>query len=700
MPGLHRALPLLLVAALVAFAYACNDGEHLKLTSSGTTLRFASPDAAVIVEREPFRLSLTTASGTILAGQQAGALGWREGERTVTLGNVVESDRSGRTLRLDVESGGETSTVALTWRTDRTLEVELEPPDGTVATDFSDAYTLAAGEVIYGLSERVQPPGEESVPGLPPASELDPQETGSLDRRGEVVEMYVQPTMAIYAPFYHSSNGYGLYVEGFTPGRFDVGAAEQNTLRFEFETGTTDESGRLTYNLFAGDHGTIVDEYTALTGRPFVPPSWAFLNWRWRDELPLGDTATAQGVEMNAWVADDINSYQTYGIPAGVYMIDRPWSPGDFGFNRFEWDPERLPNAEEMLDALDNLGYHVALWTSLWAMGGAPDDNGTEAVESGYLAPGSDRIIDLTNPEAWTWWEAKQIDFADTWDIAALKLDRGEELIPSEVTDIWADGRTGREVHNEYVVMQMHLMFAAMSKARGADFVVISRAGYTGAQQYGIFWGGDSPGSTLLGAGPGTDLGLRNAIISLQRAGFMGFPIWGSDTGGYYEFKDRDVFARWLQFSAFTPLMEIGGQGTHAPWDMPTEPNVDDEMIAIYKKYVQLHHDLLAYTEAHAAIAGETGLPIARALVFDFPDDPQVRDLWDEFMYGPDLLVAPVWRSGERSREVYLPAGEWQDFWDRSTTYQGPTTISVDAPLDTIPVFIRAGAELPPTAEP
>jgi len=566
---------------------------------------------------------------------------------------------------------------------------------------LADAYELAPDEQIYGLSERVQPPGEQSVPGLPPASELDPPDAGSLNRRGEIVDMYVQPTMAIYAPFYQSTNGYGLYVEGFTPGKFDVGATDPNTLRFRFETGTTAESKKLTYDLFAGPgYGTVVDEYTAITGRPFVPPEWAFLNWRWRDELPLGETATAEGVEMNAWVADDINSYQKYGIPAGVYMIDRPWSPGDFGFDTFDWDPQRLPNAKEMLDTLDRLGYHLAVWTSMWARGTGPDDNGTAAVAKGYLAPGSDRIIDLTNPEAWTWWEAKQIDFAVTWGVAAWKLDRGEELIPSATNDIWADGRTGREIHNEYVNLQLRLMYEAMRKVRADDFVVISRAGYAGAQQYGIFWGGDAPGSTVLGQGPGTDLGLRNSIISLQRVGFMGFPIWGSDTGGYYQFKDRDVFARWLEFSAFTPLMEIGGTGTHAPWDMPTEPQLDDEMIAIYKRYVQVHHDLVSYTEENAKIAGKTGMPVARALVFDFPNDPKVRDMWDEFMYGDDLLVAPVWRTGQRSRQVYLPEGSWQDFWNRSATYQGPTTISVDAPLDTIPVFIKAGAQLPPTPEP
>jgi alpha-D-xyloside xylohydrolase len=698
LPRAGRALPLLALIVLVSIAYACGSGDKYKLASSGNTLHFSGPSAVAVIEQQPLRLSLTTTSGTLLADQKPRAIGWRVGDTQVTLGDVQKVDHSDDELTLDVATGDETSTVKLTWRSDRTLAVELTPPQDQAdrITQFVDAYALTPDESVYGLTERVSPPpSEPTAPGLPPLSELQPQNAGSLNRRGEVVDMYVLPTMALYTPFYQSSNGYGLYVEGFTPGQFDVGVADRNTLGFHFETGTTEASKKLTYNLFAGDYATVLDQYTKLSGRPFVPPKWAFDNWRWRDELPLGQTDVAGGVEMNAWVADDINNYEKYGIPPGVYMIDRPWSPGDFGFNQFAWDPARLPNAQEMLDKLKSLGYHVAVWTSLWAVGNGPNDNGTEAVANQYLAPGSDRVIDLTNPEAWTWWEAKQIEFAGTWNIAALKLDRGEELIPSSTTNIWANGETGRELHNEYVNLQLRLMYGAMRKARPKDFVVISRAGYAGAQQWGIFWGGDSPGSTILGKGPGTDLGLRNAIISLQRAGFMGFPIWGSDTGGYYQFKDREVFARWLEFSAFNPLMEIGGTGTHAPWDMPTDPRVDSEMIAIYRKYVQLHHGLVDYTDKYAKIAGKTGMPVARALAIAYPADTKVRDMWDEFMYGEDLLIAPVWQSGIRSRQVYLPAGQWRDYFDRTKTYDGPTTITVDAPLDKIPVFLKAGADIP-----
>jgi alpha-glucosidase len=128
---------------------------------------------------------------------------------------------------------------------------------------------------------------------------------------------------------------------------------------------------------------------------------------------------------------------------------------------------------------------------------------------------------------------------------------------------------------------------------------------------------------------------------------------------------------------------------------MPREPHFDEELIEIYRRYVRLHHDLVPYIVAHAEGPARRGLPVARALVFDFPDDPNVRDLWDQYLFGPDLLVAPVWEIGRREREVYLPAGRWEDFWDRSRSWEGPLTIQVDVPLDAIPVFVRAGMQVP-----
>lgn len=598
--------------------------------------------------------------------------------------------------------------VTVRFLTRRTLEVAFEPPQPATVTAIGDRWRSPRWEAVYGLTERLRdsPPVAPGVIDVP-ADDVQPVEVGSLDRRGESVEMRVVPTFSVYAPFYQSSLGYGLAVAGTTFGVFDLAKTDSRTLAFRFEPGTTPESQRLVFHLFAGpEHATILDEYTSLTGRPVVPPDWAFLHWRWRDELRVASPALLDGTLVNADMADDVLMYEAHGIPPGVYLFDRPALQGNFGFGRWAWDETRLPNPAAMLQSLQQRGYHLAMWSSAWTCGSGPGDNGIEAQALGYLAPGpggtpncadvggSSFILDVTNPQARAWWQDKIAAFLTANGIQGIKLDRGEEHISSEATDIWADGRTGREVRNAYPTLQAQMHRDALAQAFPGDFVLMSRPGYTGTQQYAVVWGGDIPGSESFGFGPGTDLGLRSAIISQQRAAFMGYPIWGSDTGGYYAFKDREVFARWIEFSAFSGLMEIGGKGERAPWRMSTQPTFDQEMIDIYRRYTVLRETLQPYIVA-AAQEAAIGVPLVRPMPFEDRGDRNLRDLWDQYMFGPDLLVAPVWRVGERSRDVYFPRGTWRSYWDPSIVHRGRTRATVPVPLDIIPVFVRDGTVVP-----
>jgi len=140
--------------------------------------------------------------------------------------------------------------------------------------------------------------------------------------------------------------------------------------------------------------------------------------------------------------------------------------------------------------------------------------------------------------------------------------------------------------------------------------------------------------------------------------------------------------------------MEIGGTGAHAPWDMPTEPAYDPELIDIYRRYTQLRVTLQPYVVA-AAREAATGLPIVRPMPFLDRTDRKLADRWDQYLFGPDLMVAPVWKVGQRSRPVYFPRGRWRSYWDPSKVYHGPRTVTLEAPLDTILVFERAGAAVP-----
>jgi alpha-glucosidase (family GH31 glycosyl hydrolase) len=674
------------------------------LSETASALELRTATTALVIERDPFRLRLTDATGGVLAQQVPGRLRAITGAGDCAIGALRDFvfDAVAARLEASVDTACGDAAFSVKWLSDRAARVIFAPPASVEPQQLADTWGLAPGEHIYGLSERLTDSRPiNDVPGILQIDEINPRPVGSLDRRGETIAMLVQGTVGVYAPFHQSSAGYGLFVEGTAVGAYDVGAGDPDALDFRFTAGTTPASRTLRYVLFAGTPAQILDAYTALTGRPFIPPAWAFRHWRWRDEHAVGAAAAVDGEAMNAEVAEDLAMYEALGIPPGVYMIDRPWAGGQFGFDDFAWDPQRFPNPDGMLRVLRQRGYRVALWSAALASGTAPGSNGAEARANGFLAPGLSRwpgtpdaqVLDITDPAVRDWWTAKHVDFVRRWDIAAIKLDRGEEYVSAEPADVFADGRSGVEVRNDFPTLNLRLYHDLMAAARGAgDFVVKARSAYAGGQQWGIVWGGDSPGSRAFGAGPGTDLGLRAAIIGQQRAAFLGFPFWGSDTGGYYQFKQRDVFARWLQFSAFCALMEIGGHEPHAPWAMPTEPHYDEEMIAIYRRYVRLHHDLIPYTMRQAEEAARSGLPIARPLLFAWPDDPAVADRWDEYLFGADLLVAPVWQDGARSRQVYLPAGRWEDFWDASRMFEGPQTITVEAPLDVIPVFVRAGA--------
>ena len=633
---------------------------QIQIEETATAVVARSQAASVRIDKDSAAFALDDAAGARLT-ESAGPPSFNLSGTTQALQRLREVrvvTRGGAAS--GIELTGDVGDMTVLWRieflTPRTIATRLRPANASAVTEVLTTLHAASNEHFYGLTERTV---DDRA-----ASEIAPRAVGTLDRRGEIVTMAVTPTMGLYTPFFHSSRGYGLFVEGTMPGSYDVAKSDPNVVSVDFQFNSRTGEHGVVY--FAGDFDTILDEYTRLTGRPFVPPRWGFLHLRWRDEHRLAAPALLDGVEMNADFVNDITMYETLAIPPGNYEFDRPWTDGLSqlgypGFASFHFDPARFPNADAMLAALKSRGYHTLVFIAPWALG----DNAVDAEQFGYYAPRTHILIDFTNPAAVAWWSGKVQSLVDL-GIAGLKLDRSEfalseigDAVPDAPTDIFADGRNGVELTNGYTLEYARVHYNAFAARRGADFFNYLRAGYAGSQQFGIFWGGDTPGRSTFGTGLPTDLGLRSAILSLARVGFMGFPLWGTDTGGYYQFGQRNVFARWLEFSALCPFMEIGGGnqggGQHAPWDMPTQPANDAEMIGIYRRYVTLHHELVPLFYSLALDAHATGRPLARPLVFDFPSDPAVANLWDEFLLGHDLLVAPLWQNGARSRQVYVP---------------------------------------------
>jgi alpha-glucosidase (family GH31 glycosyl hydrolase) len=269
--------------------------------------------------------------------------------------------------------------------------------------------------------------------------------------------------------------------------------------------------------------------------------------------------------------------------------------------------------------------------------------------------------------------------------VTGFKLDRSEEDIPESRDYQVFDGRTTRETRNAYPAMYVQATYDAARKYT-KEFVCMPRAGYTGSSPYAVFWGGDISG---------TPDGLRAEVIAVQRAAVMGYPNWGSDTCGYTRpNQDTELGARWLEFSCFTPIMEVGPTTNRAFWDYHTPPTYDAELIAMWRMYARLHTRLQDYSYVQAKAAAKTGLPIVRPL-FLVDNSAAVWMNWWTYEYGPDILVSPIWQKGKRTQAVYLPSGQkWRSAWDADKVYEGGQTITVEAAVEQIPIFVRVGSKI------
>ncbi len=537
----------------------------------------------------------------------------------------------------------------------------------------------AAGEYFTGVMERV-------VDG-PQQRSWAPDVTAAMDLHGQRVEMLVKPTTSVYAPFFLSSRGYAVWVKGTWPGVFDFAAADPERVRLEFE-GPAFEMRVYT----AATPDELVRTHAMEAGPPFVPPRWMFSPWRWRDEHTQRATyydGTPVTGPFNSEVMEDVLMMRAFGIPNSVYWIDRPWGPGRLGYDDFEIDEHRLPHFEAMVRWLNQQNTQLMLWIAPFFQGKMEQ----EAQALHYTYPGQPPgrnnypMVDLTNPAAKKYWQdgvAKLLRAG----VAGFKLDRSEENTPDGGPFNVADGRSLREVRNVYPALYLKATYDIASQIRKKDdFVLMPRAAFTGSAPYGVFWGGDIGG---------TQEGLRASIIAVQRSAVMGYPNWGSDTCGYnQQLLEQEVCGRWLEFSAFTPIMELGPTRNVGFWNLPRPPSYDAELIAIWRMYARLHERLADYSLAQARQAHATGEPIVRPLFLVDPHSQDAWKAWGTYLYGPDLLLSPIWEKGRRSQQVYLPSGaDWKDAWHPEKTYRGGQTITVAADLYQLPLFIRVGSRV------
>jgi len=614
----------------------------------------------------------------------------------LTLDDFYYQTASGRSLLPE--------TLTANLHPDENSDRHLRMPDGRMvrlslkrqASDFLVSLSAEPNTNIMGWGFGAQCGPDEYYTGLmerlvdgPQQETWAPGRTEAMNLHGQKVEMLVKPTLGLYAPFYLSSRGYALFVKGAWPGHYDFCAEDPKRVQIGFDGPSLD------FKIYtAPDPAALVRAHSLDAGPAILPPKWMYSPWRWRDENTQRATyydGTPVTGPFNSEFMEDVLMMKAYGIPNGVYWIDRPWGPGPQGYDDFAIDEQRLPHFRESIAWLNAQHSQMLMWIGPYFQG----QMAKEALARHYNLPdqnpkplhGNYPLVDFTNPGAKRYWQdgvARLLKLG----VVGFKMDRSEEDIPDDGPDRAFDGRSLRENRNAYPVLYLEAAYEVSKQYHpNGDFVLMPRAAYTDSSRYGVFWGGDIAG---------TQEGLRAEIVAVQRSAIMGYPNWGSDTCGYNrQLLEQETCARWLAFSAFTPIMEVGPTKNVGFWDLPRAPSYDETLIAIWRLYARLHQRIADYSYQCAQEAHTSGMPIVRPL---FLEDPKAKDAWMNwwtYLYGPDLLVSPIWQKDERTQKIYLPAGsKWRDAWDPDKVSDGGETVTVHAELHQIPLYVRVGSSV------
>jgi alpha-D-xyloside xylohydrolase len=571
----------------------------------------------------------------------------------------------------------------------RGVELLAEVPPGH-ATRIPPRLFKATHGALFHVEARFHAYDDERFYGL------GQHQHGLLDQKGCTIDL-IQRNTEITIPFLVSSRGYGFLWHNPSVGRVELG---QNGTRW-----VADATPQLDYWITAGNTpATIMEHYADATGYPSEFPEWASGFWQCKLRYRSQDEALAVVCE-----------HKRRGLPLSVIVIDFfHWTlQGDWRF-----DPELWPDPTAMARELNEMGVRVMV--SIWPTVNPLSENFGTLRQRGLLVRterGNGTVMqfidnrpeglvslyyyDATNPEARDFiWEQVHEHYYQQ-GIKTFWLDVCEpEMSPMEPDNVRFFLGNGAEVGNSYPLLHERGFYEHMQAAGETQILNLCRSAWAGSQRYGVLaWSGDISS---------TFEALRVQVRAGLNMAMSGIPWWTTDIGGFYGADStsstfRELIVRWFQYSTFCPVLRLHGyrnpESNSAMMIQTGGPNevwsFGAEAYAIISELLALRERLRPYVMEQMQLAHERGIPPMRPLFFDFPNDETASKVDDQYLFGPNLLVAPVLYEGARSRKVYLPAGTtWTDAWT-GEVFQGGCSFMAEAPLSRIPLYLKASAQLP-----
>ena len=515
---------------------------------------------------------------------------------------------------------------------------------------------IGVGESIYGLGERFTP----------------------FVKNGQMVDLWNEDggTSSEIAykniPFYLSSRGYGVFINH--PEKVSLEIASERIERVQFSV----PGEALDYYVIYGPTPKeVLQRYTALTGRPALPPPWSFGLWLSTSFTTSYDEAT---------VSQFIDGMSERGIPLSVFHFDCFWMR-EFNWCDFEWDRRCFPDPESMLRRLKERGLRICVWINPYIAQRSPLFE--EGVGQGFLIKCPDGsawqtdtwqpgmgVVDFTNPAAREWYTSK-LRRLMAMGVDCFKTDFGER-IPTDV--VYHDGSDPLRMHNYFSFLYNRTVFEALKAQRGeGEAVVFPRSATTGGQQFPVHWGGDCTA---------TFESMAESLRGGLSLGLSGLGFWSHDIGGFEQKANAEVYKRWCAFGLLSSHSRLHGASSYrVPWLF------DQEAVDVLRYFTRLKLSLMPYLYRAAVQAHQEGTPVLRAMLLEFPDDPACDTLDRQYMLGDNLLVAPVF-SSDGGVVYYVPAGRWTNILD-GKAIQGPRWVRETHSVMSLPLLARPNSIIP-----